>query len=219
MVEGRGELPLGEALGGPAGPGRGQQRQHVGQGLVGDGRGPLHADHLAGVLHDPQAFHDPTVGDSEAGANSSCHDRWADQLTWSASSPTVARPAAAAASASRCAWTPPIETSMSVATPAAASCSTDCVRYRPSVASRARSPVDQQQPGRTGEAAQPADVGRGADHQRVDRALVGRGADERPAESAEPAPHPGGGQGWRGHGAQPAGVARCRWSTASTARR
>ena len=48
--------------------GHGQQGEDVGQGLVGDGRGPLHAGHLGGILVHPQALDHPLGGHQLTGA-------------------------------------------------------------------------------------------------------------------------------------------------------
>ena len=140
--------------------GRGQQGEHRAQRLVGDGRGPLHPGHLAGVLDQAQALDHPPGGDQLGPSKSSSQDALArpgDVVRLQAH-----RPTAPAARHQRLPLDlhPADAVSTSAPTPAAGQLLGAWVRYRPSVVSRARVPGDQQQPGRAGEPGQPPDVGR-----------------------------------------------------------
>ena len=117
------------------------------EGPVGDGRGPLHPGHLAGVLDHPQASTRPRVGTSATGGEELVPRRAGRPghvvglQTERRRHPRPGRPAPRAGPARR-----RCTTSTSSPTPAAGSCSADWVRYRPSVVNRAPSAVTSSSP-------------------------------------------------------------------------
>ena len=166
---------------------RRQQGQHLGQGGVGDGRGPGHAGHLAGVLHLAQRLDHPG-GRHHLGTprSSSVQRRLAAQVTLSASRPTRRRPARARArTASR--WAAGAA-DLDVDRPADPGRRHLLGRLGPVAAvGGEQGPVggDHQHAGRAGEPGQVAHVGQVGDDQGVDLGLVetGRSDSSRAATS------------------------------------
>ena len=193
----------------PAGPRR-QQGEHGGRGPVGDGRGPLHPDHLPGVLDQTESLDQPPGGHQRLGrrAPPRCAGRPGHMVRLEPE-----RPARRGAATSASRWAAPrrCTTATSPADPGRRHLFRGLGPVPPVGGEQGAVAGHQEQAGRPAEPGQPADVGRRGDH-RPSTACRRR----RPRRTA-PAAVEATGDVQGGHGAgRPAGASRGRPAAASS---